>query len=205
VNLKPFTAEAFRLPLKGTRAKVIRLVENNVLTESAVREVPVRSGLFDAAGSGFCKIAVVERHKGTGRIGLGILEGFGVENGAIAVSVAHDSHNVITAGDNDGDMYLSVKEIERLDGGLAVVSAGRVVKSVPLEVAGLMTAGGAAEFSRDFAEIARAAHALGVPEAVEPFMLLSFMSLSVIPHLKVTERGLFDADKFAFTDINAED
>lgn len=202
VKLKDISPDKLKIKLKTNKAKVIKIVEKNIVTESVVREVGVKDGCFSPSGD-LLKLAVVERHKGTGNVGLGIIEGFGLKGGAIATSVAHDSHNLIAVGDNDGDILASIKELERAGGGITVCSGGKILKTLPLEIAGLLSTLTASEFSKLYFELQDIAYKMGVKKDIEPFMTLSFMSLSVIPHLKVTDFGLFDVDKFAFTEIDA--
>lgn len=202
VKIKEISADKLKIRLKGNRAKVIKIIEKSIVTESAVREVEVKDGCF-VPGGGLLKLAVVERHKGTGNVGLAILEGFGLKGGAIATSVAHDSHNLIVVGDNDEDMLLSIRELGKAGGGITICSGGKVLKTLPLEIAGLLSTLPAGQFSKLYAKLQETAYKMGVNQGIEPFMTLSFMSLSVIPHLKVTDLGLFDVDKFTFTETDA--
>ena len=149
------------------------------------------------------KVAVVERHRGTGNVAVGLLRGYGLKNGAAAISVAHDSHNIIAAGTSNEDIAAAVQEIIRMKGGMTLVRGGKPVCSIPLPVAGLMTDMGAEEFNERLEEIHRVAYnEFKVNADVEPFMTLCFMALPVIPEIKITDKGLFDVTKFEFTDIN---
>ncbi|NLK17141.1 MAG: adenine deaminase [Clostridiales bacterium] len=202
VRIKDISIDKLKIRLKGNRAKVIKIIEKSIVTDSVVREVSVKDGCF-VPGGDLLKLAVVERHKGTGNVGMGILEGFGLKGGAIATSVAHDSHNLIVVGDDDGDMLLAIRELERVGGGITLCSGGKVLKTLSLEIGGLLSTLPAGQFSKRYSELQETAYRMGVSYGIEPFMTLSFMSLSVIPHLKVTDLGLFDVDKFAFTEIDA--
>ena len=149
----------------------------------------------------FSKIAVVERHKATGNIGLGIVKGFGIRNGAIASTVAHDSHNLIIIGDNDSDMLMAAKVLKEANGGYTVVSGGEVIGTLPLPIAGLMSDRDAFFVENKLASMIKSAKSLKVPDGIDPFVTLSFLALPVIPELRVTDRGLFDVGSFSFIDI----
>ena len=202
VHLGEISPDAFRLALKGKKANVIRILPDNVVTERSVREVKSEGGDVVLKGTDLLKLAVVERHRGTGNIGLGLLEGYGLKDGAIGLTVAHDSHNVIVLGDNNADMAAVVNELRRIGGGMAVVSGGEV-HSLPLDIAGLMSSMPAEEYVKRSEELLARAYAMGVKRGFEAFMSLSFLALLVIPSLKLSDKGLFDVDKFAFCDINA--
>ena len=202
VHIKPVKADDFKISLKGNKARVIRLLPHNVATECVIREVKSKDGDVVLNGTDFLKLAVVERHHKTGNIGLALLEGYGLKNGALALTVAHDSHNIIVLGDNNADMAAAVAEIEKIGGGMVVVSGGKA-SSLALDVAGLMSSLDAETYSQKSEELLEKAYALGVSRDVEAFMSLSFLALPVIPDIKLTDRGLFDVTTFSFTDINA--
>jgi adenine deaminase len=207
VNVKPFSVEDFRLKLKTPIARVIRVADSSLVTESVRRKV-------DRDGDGcfvfnekldIVKLAVLERHKATGNIGLALLENYRIRGGAIASTIAHDSHNIIVAGDNDRDMYLAAAELVRAGGGITIVAGGVVKGTLELPIAGLMSDLSAAEIDRKLKELLPVAREeLGVNPGLDPFMTLSFLALPVIPELKLTDMGLFDVQKFAFTDISIE-
>ncbi len=138
------------------------------------------------------KMAVVERHKNTGHIGIGYLSGYGLKQGAVATSVAHDSHNIICVGTNDADMAFAVNRIAENKGGIVVVKDGAVVAELPLEIAGIMSDSPLVQVNESLEKAKEAAHALGVGTGIDPFMTLSFMSLPVIPTLRLTTRGVID-------------
>ena len=202
VHVGEVPASTFRLALKGKRARVIRLIPDNVVTEELIREVESRDGDVVLGGTDLLKLAVVERHHGTGNIAVGLLEGYGLKNGAIALTIAHDSHNIIVLGDNNEDMARAVAELRRIGGGMAVAGADGV-HSLALDIAGLMSSLSADEYIARSEELLEIAYGMGVSRDVEAFMSLSFLALPVIPALKMTDKGLFDVTKFAFTDINA--
>ena len=138
------------------------------------------------------KMAVIERHHNTGHIGIGYLEGYGLQSGAVATSVAHDSHNIICVGANEEDMAFAANRIAENHGGIVVVENGKVISQLPLEIAGLMTAQPLTDVNTQLETAKEAAHRLGVSQDIDPFMTLSFMSLPVIPSLRLTTRGVFD-------------
>ncbi len=138
------------------------------------------------------KMAVVERHKNTGHIGIGYLSGYGLKSGAVATSVAHDSHNIICVGTNDGDMAFAVNRIAENKGGIVVVENGAVIAELPLEIAGIMSDSPLVQVNDALENAKIAAYRLGVGTGIDPFMTLSFMSLPVIPTLRLTTRGVID-------------
>ncbi len=138
------------------------------------------------------KVAVAERHRGTGHVGVGYLKGYGLARGAIASSIAHDSHNVIVVGENDDDMALAVNQVVRSHGGIAVVERGNVCACIALPIAGLMSEAPLARVNDELERAKAEARRLGVREGVDPFMTLAFMSLTVIPEIRITTRGVFD-------------
>ena len=150
------------------------------------------------------KIAVVERHRATGNIGIGFVQGFGLKKGAIGSSVAHDSHNIVLVGTNDVDILKAVEVIQAMGGGLVAVSEGKVLASLPLPIAGLMSEASVAQVNLQLAALLRAAKTLGC-KIPDPFMTLSFLSLPVIPELKITDKGLVDVNQFKFVPLFGED
>ncbi|MDR0881666.1 MAG: adenine deaminase [Candidatus Adiutrix sp.] len=204
VHLPPLTAASFVLPLAGPAIRVIEILPNNLLTRATVREVRRNDqGEFDPRlNPGLNLLAVIERHRASGQMALGVLAGFGLKNGALAVSVAHDSHNLVVAGDSAEDMLLATREVGRLGGGYALVTGGRVAASLALPVAGLMSDRPAREVADGLAKLMAAAHRdLGLPETLHPLMNLIFLTLPVIPELRLTSRGLFDVTTFQPVDI----
>jgi len=196
MNVLPFDREAFAVPYEGGPIRVIGLIPDQILTRQCVLEPAVRDGaVVSDVRRDILKLAVVERHHGTGRIGLGFVQGFGLKAGALASSVAHDSHNIIGVGCSDGDLFTAVKAVEEMNGGLAAVRDGEVLAGLPLPIAGLMSDRPLAEVALGWEKMRRVARDLGsAPE--EPFMVLSFLALPVIPELKLTDRGLVDVNRF---------
>lgn len=204
VHIGSLKKEDFDLVSRSENVKVIRLLPKNVVTEKIVRKVSLQEGKAEIAGTDLLKLAVVERHKATGNVGLGLIEGYGLKNGAIALTVSHDSHNIIVLGDTSENMYAAVREIERIGGGMVLAENGKIADELPLEIAGLMSRLPIGEFESRLQRMIKKAHDMGVSAELEPFMSLSFLALVVIPELKITDRGLFDVKKFAFTPIEAE-
>lgn len=197
VRLPGLTGEALALPPRAAQP-VIVLQAGQILTGHGTvpaQEVPARI----AEGS-LRKIAVVERHHATGHVGVGLIAGYGLGHGAVATTVAHDSHNLIVVGDNDGDMLRAVQELADLQGGYCLVRDGAVLGSLPLPVGGLMSAAPAEEFLPALEGLLEQARAMGVAEGIDPFITLSFTALPVIPALRLTDMGMFDVERFAFVE-----
>ena len=202
VHIAPLTAASFALPVSSRQVRVIGVQPESLLTGQLIRDVYTENGVFQASRNpDLTKIAVIERHKATGNIGLGLLSGYPLHGGAIATTIAHDSHNIVVAGDSDAAMFQAVQELQRINGGLVLVR-GTHAESLSLPVGGLLSSEDPHEISRKLAALNRAAHEdLGIPEAIEPFMTLSFMALPVIPDLKLTARGLFSVQEFSFVPL----
>lgn len=180
----------------GKEYPVIRMLPGDVYTESeSIRGENVAVEL--AAGELYL-IAVLERHHGTGHVGLGLLRGYGLRKGAVATTVAHDSHNLIVIGTSPRDMLVAANELVCVQGGYTLVHEGQVVGTVPLHICGLMSSAPTEELIASLDEIAALAHGQGVPANIDPFISLSFMALPVIPRLKITDMGMFDVEKFEF-------
>ncbi len=138
VNIEKITEKDLEIKLEGSKVNVIKLLPHSLITEKVIREVELENGVFKPQKD-ILKVAVVERHNKTGNIGLGLVEGFGLKNGAIASTVAHDSHNIIVIGDNDRDMVMAIYELEKVGGGITIVSNGEILDTLALEIAGLMS------------------------------------------------------------------
>src|ERR671934_271665 len=196
VRNHPVTEHDFRIPWTGGAARVIGLVPDQVVTEALTEEPATEDGLAVAdADRDLAKIAVIERHLGTGRVGLGFVRGSGLRRGALASTVAHDAHNIVVVGVDDGDMARAVQRLAELGGGIAVVEGGEIRAELPLPVAGLLADAPLAEVIEKSLACNDAARALGWSGAT-PFLTLAFLALSVIPSLKITDRGLVDVDRF---------
>ena len=191
INIKGIRKEELKIPMNGNMANVIGIVPYQVVTKHFKLQVAVKNGeVISDIENDILKLAVFERHHGTGNVGLGLVKGLGLKSGAIASSIAHDSHNIIVAGTNDTDMILAVEEISRIGGGIVIVENGSILSCFPLPIAGLMTDLPAQEVADKQAELREIAHSLGVYSFINPFLTLSFCSLPVIPALKLTDQGL---------------
>lgn len=190
VCLAPLGDRPFDLRVQG-EMPVIEMPAGQLLTRLTYETVPAAGGLF-VSGDGYIKLAVVERHHALGTVGLGILKNFGLREGAIASTVAHDSHNLIVTGTNDADMLAAVRALAQCGGGYAVVRDGKVLALLELPVAGLMTAAPICETLAKQKELLAAAHSLGIPALADPFTRLSFMALPLIPAVRLTDMGVFD-------------
>lgn len=206
VVLKDFTKEKFKMHLKSNKVKVIGILPGGVVTEKLVEEVEL-----DAEGEfvfnpqrDIVKAAVLERHHMTGNVGCGFLKGYGIKEGAVALSVAHDSHNIIVVGVNDDEMEAAVHALAAQEGGIVLVKNGKIVESMPLPIAGLMSDQSGEWVDEKLTSIHEKAFSeLGICGEVEPVMTLCFMSLIVIPSLKLTDSGLFDVESFSFIPVEA--
>ncbi|MBI2288528.1 MAG: adenine deaminase, partial [Chloroflexi bacterium] len=190
VNIKPFTVKSLRLLASGEAEPVIEIVPGQIITRKRSAKVKVADGVvLPDVSRDILKLVVVERHKATGNIGLGLVTGFGLQRGALASSVAHDSHNIVAVGTNDEDIFNAVKEIERLQGGLVAVADGRVLASLALPIAGLLSDEPLAVVADKLKKLGQAAVGLGT-KLPSPFSTLSFVALPVIPELRLTDLGL---------------
>ncbi len=203
VHLGEISPARFVLRLKGARALAMRLTAGSVVTEKRVCRVESRGGDVALEGTDLLKLAVIERHRGTGNVGLGLLEGYGLRGGALALTIAHDSHNLIVLGDRNEDMAAAANELVRIGGGLALSQGGKV-QSLPLDIAGLMSSLPAEEYIARSEKLYEQAYAMGVKRGFDAFMSLSFLALLVIPSLRLSDRGLFDVEKFSLVGIDAE-
>lgn len=205
IHTAPISLEDLRLPLKDDFARVIRINSHSLVTESVVRKVHRdENGLFLCDSRlDLLKLAVIERHHRTGNVGLGIIENYSLKGGAIATTIAHDSHNIIVVGDTDEDMFLAVEELIRVGGGITMISNGKRLETLALPIAGLMS-DKSAEYVRDSLQrmLQLAYSEFSVSRAIDPFMTLSFMALPVIPDLKLTDLGLFDVRAFKRVSID---
>ena len=207
ISIGEFSEKSLRLALASPRVRVIDIQQGSVVTPASEAIVSVdASGYYQQdRDSDIVKIAVVERHHGTGHVGIALIRGYGITDGAVATTIAHDSHNIIVAGDNDADMALAVSTIRDIGGGIVLVHNQQVIDSLPLPIAGLMTNKGGRYVDDTFHTMHElAVKKLHIHEGIDPFMTLSFMALPVIPHLKVTDMGLFDVDSFSFVPIELD-
>ncbi|MCB0057307.1 MAG: adenine deaminase, partial [Caldilineaceae bacterium] len=193
----------FRIPTKDGhgRVRVIGAPPDQVVTPHLIEEARIVDGeAVSDTTRDILKMAVVERHHASGKIGLGFIKGFGLKRGALAGTVGHDHHNLIVVGVDDASMAAAVRAVVDMGGGLAAVDNHTVVGALPLEVAGLMTEKPLEQVRREYDVLIDAAHTLG-STLPDPFMTMSFMGLEVIPSLKLTDVGLVDVDKFQVVDL----
>ena len=201
MNLGPLEPGAFRVRASGSRVRVIGVLPRQIVTEKLLLPARVEGdeALADVEAD-VLKLAVVERHLASGRVGLGFVRGFGLQRGALAASVAHDSHNIIVVGTNDGDMLAAVGHVARLGGGLTAAVGGQVVGAVPLPVAGLMSNEPLETVAAQLERLLATTRELGC-RLPDPYMSLSFLALPVVPALKLTDQGLVDVAQFRFVPL----
>ena len=195
------------MKLKSNKVNLIQVLPGGVVTKKATATVNL-----DSAGNfvrnpevDIVKVSVAERHHALGNVANGLLAGYGIKQGAIAVSIAHDSHNIIAVGANDEDMAFAIKALEEQEGGIILVKDGQVIERMSMPIAGLMSDQSGEWVDEKLSAIHKLAHEeLGVNDTVEPVMTLTFMSLAVIPEIKLTDMGLFDVTTFSFIPLEAE-
>jgi len=191
VKIKEITEEMLSIKISHNPVSVLQMINQQIVTKHLKTEVPCQGGYF-APDKVYNKAAVIERHKATGKIGLAVVTGFGISNGAIASSVSHDSHNIIVIGDNDRDILLAVKELVRTQGGYTIVENGEVLETLPLPIMGLISDLKFNEVHSRLKTMIDHAHRMGVPDDMDPFITLSFIALPVIPEIRITTNGLYD-------------
>ncbi len=202
INAKDVAPNDLHIPLTSTLCNVIGLVPNSLVTRHLKEHVDILKGVFQPSiERDLLKLIVVERHHATGNVGAAIVKGFQLKRGAIASTVAHDSHNIVAVGTSDEDILAAIRQVQGMNGGLVVVDEGQVAASLALPVAGLMS-------DRDYLSVNQSLHALhegldriGSPKAFNPFLALAFLTLPVIPELKLTDKGLFEFASFSHIDV----
>ncbi|EKQ53418.1 MULTISPECIES: adenine deaminase [unclassified Clostridium] len=215
INLPPLIEDNFKINIKNKNCEklnVIKIIPNKLesihlkLNTSDIDSLKNNNHDFFECSlkDDLIKIAVIERHKATGNIGLGILNGLGIKEGAIGTTIAHDSHNLILAGTNDKDMLFAAKELEKMHGGIIIVKNEKILAHIKLEIAGLMTNRRYDEIKDDLNKLHSAIKLIAPTINFNPFLTLSFLSLPVIPDLKITDKGLFDVVNYKFIDICCE-
>ena len=204
VVLKDFSKDKFQMHLMSNKVNVIGILPGGVVTEKLTAEIELdENGEFVwNPDQDIVKVAVLERHKGAGNVACGFLKGYGIKEGAVALSIAHDSHNLIVVGVNDDEMEFAVNSLVAQEGGIVLVKNGQVVESMPMPIAGLMSDMSGEWVDEKLTSIHEKAYSeLGICGSVEPVMTLCFMSLIVIPELKLTDTGLFDVTTFSFVPV----
>lgn len=194
VKIGELTTEHIRCEAKDD---VLELVPYQLLTLHKKESVPAEDGAF-VPGGDYSKLVVVERHGKNGQIGVCPMKGYGIQNGAVATTVSHDSHNIIAAGDNDEDIVCAINKLKETQGGYVISSGGKVVDVLSLKIAGLMSIEDAKTVQKQTGKMVDIARKMGVADGVDPFTTLSFMALTVIPEIRLTEKGLFDVTKMEF-------
>ena len=201
VNVRWITIDDFEIKSDSSKVRALEVIPNQLITKSIISDVIIKDGnAISNTENDTLKICVIERHRATGNIGKGFVKGFNLKCGAIASTVAHDSHNMIVIGTNDNDMYAAAVALIKCQGGKVVVKDGEIISELPLPIAGLMS-------DRDFdfviakcKELNDAARSIGCT-LEDPFMTMGFLSLPVIPELKITDKGVFDTNKQGFINI----
>lgn len=199
VNINKLEQDSFNLDVTERETNVIGLMPHSLVTKKLRLKVSYNKNIYtDESGDKLLKIAVVERHHKTGNIGLGLVKGMGLQNGAIASSIAHDSHNIVVIGDNDMDMQVAVNHLQSIGGGICIASEGSIKHSLELPIAGLISDLSLEEVLNRLKVMLEDAYSMGVSKEYDPFMTLAFLALPVIPELKITDLGLFDTTEYRF-------
>jgi len=201
VNIHWLEPDDFQVRARGDHMNVIGMIEGQIVTERLIEETRIVDGLaVPDVDRDIAKVAVIERHNASKPRAIGFVRGTGIKEGAMVSSIAHDSHNIVVVATNDHDLIEAAVQIVRMQGGIAVVRDGDVLASLPLPIAGLMSDRPIEEVSEKIKELKEAASVIG-SDLEEPFMAMAFLSLPVIPHLKITDLGLVDVDKFRLIDL----
>lgn len=207
VRIQEINEEMLQIKVDSDIVNVIKLLPHSLLTERVVRRIYIEDGKFKFHKSlDILKLAVIERHHASGNIGLGLVEDFQLKGGAIASTIAHDSHNLIVIGDNDVDMLLAINEVSRVGGGITICSQGKVLMTLELCIGGLISNSSMEEVNSKLKAMLDIAYErLGVNKKIDPFMTLSFLALPVIPEIKLTDMGLFDVNKFDYISLSVSE
>ena len=206
-QVKDFSLEKLSMGLSTNHVNVIDILPGGILTAKITAEVlrDDRGEFVFDRNLDIVKISVIERHQNTGNVGLALLRGYGIQSGAIAVSIAHDSHNIITIGTCDEDIAFAVEQLIAQNGGIILVQNGKIINTMPMVVGGIMSDQTGEWVNEKLMQIHEDAHEkLGISREVDPIMTLCFMSLAVIPEIKLTDMGLFDVTRYSFIDLQAE-
>lgn len=204
--VKDFSIEKLKLKLKSSRVNVMDILPGGVLTAKAIADIKVndQGDFVYESNQDIVKIAVVERHNNTGNVAVALIRGYGIKSGAVALSIAHDSHNIIVVGTNNEDMAYAVEKLVAQGGGIILVENQEIINHMPMIVGGIMSDQTGEWVNEKLSEIHEDAYnKLGIHKEIEPVMTLCFMSLAVIPEIKITDMGLFDVTKFDFISIEA--
>ena len=193
---------SFDLKINKNPVRVIELVKHNILTNEIHMNVKIVNNIYQHDPHVDClKLVSIERHHNLGSVGIGLVKGFGFQDGALGMSVAHDSHNIVIVGSNDHDISLCVKRIVEIQGGVVLVKNHQIIEEILLNVAGLMTTKPALEVASKLSNMKNELYHMGLNMEDDPLIALSFLCLPVIPKLKLTDQGLFDVESFQFVNI----
>jgi adenine deaminase len=196
VHIKPFQIEDLRIRDGGKTLPVIEIIPDQIITRRRDIKIMSEDGfVLPDVEKDLLKLVVVERHRATGNMGLGMVSGFGLTKGAFASTIAHDSHNIIAVGTNDKDIFIAIKELERIQGGLSISAEGEILGSLPLPIAGLLSEDPLRKIADKLADLHGITLKLGCP-LTSPFVTLSFLALPVIPELRLTDMGMVDVNDF---------
>lgn len=203
VKIRPYSFEKLQIKSEEqVKANIIEIIPNKIITKHLIEEIETENGFFKpSVKKDQLKIAVFERHANTGNIGLGIVKGFGLTSGAIATTVAHDSHNLVALTTNDHDLCKATEFLTEIGGGMVVVKDGNILASLPLELSGLMTTKPFEFVNERLASLNNALQKIGFTGNFNPFLTLSFLALPVIPELKITDLGIFQVSNFTHVDV----
>ena len=207
VKVKDFSLDKLKIKLKSNKINVIELSKGSVVTKKVIETADIdENGEFIRnQNKDIVKMVVVERHNNTGNVASAFIKGYGIKSGAVALSISHDSHNIIAVGVNDEEIYFAVKSLIKQEGGIVLTKNNKIIESMPMPIAGLMSDKNGEWVNEKLQSIHEKAHEhLGISGDVEPVMTLCFMSLPVIPELKLTDMGLFDVKNSKFINIEAE-
>ena len=207
INLPNLNKDSFKISTKNKSIlNAIEIIPNKLETihlKYNISDLNLNTNEFISCTTkdNLIKVAVIERHKNTGNIGLGVLKGISINSGAIATTIAHDSHNLIVYGTNDFDMIYAANELKKINGGIIVVKEGKTLASISLKIGGIITSRSSKEVISDLNNLHSSLKAISSKIDFNPFLILSFLSLPVIPEIKITDKGLFDVTNFKFIPI----
>jgi adenine deaminase len=191
IHIPKISADDIKLSIRGRNSSAIKIVEGQITTKHLHVILPSKDGIF-IPNDKYNKAVVVERYKNTGHFAIAPVLGYNLQNGAIATSVSHDSHNIIAIGDNDESIILALQELERVQGGYTIVRNNTVLATLPLPIMGLMSDAGYQFIDSTLSKMITYAHEMGVPAKTHPFISISFIALPVIPEIRITTRGIYD-------------
>lgn len=205
LKTKKVTLKDLEIPLSSNICNIIEIIPNSLVTHHLKETVKVQNGFFcSSTANDQLKLAVIERHKATGNVGVGIVKGFHLKKGAIASTVAHDSHNIVAVGTSDQEMLIAIEHVIQTNGGLAVVDGKEVLASLSLPIAGLLSEGKYEDVYQTLKTLNEALTIIGSPKTFNPFLMLSFLTLPVIPQLKLTDKGLFEFSSFSHINVQVD-